>query len=55
MFGSKKNKEERRYYLLPGMGKANRRKRKTFLKWSIIVGTIVSAILGTLIYYLNNP
>lgn len=55
MFGIKRNKEAERFYLLPGQGgEAYRRKQKFILKWSILVGLIVSALLGALMYYLNE-
>ena len=55
IFGAKKNKEEHRYYLLPGMGKANKRKRAVLFRWSLIVGVIVSLIFGVLLYLVNRP
>jgi len=56
MFGFKRNKEAERFYLLPGQGgQAYRRKQKFILKWSIVVGLILSAILGALMYWLNHP
>jgi hypothetical protein len=56
MFGFKSNKETERFYLLPGQGgEAFRRKQRFILKWSIVVGLIVSAVLGVLMYYLNKP
>jgi hypothetical protein len=56
MFRSKIAKERQRYYLLPGQGgPALRRKRRMFLKWSVVVGLIVSAILAAFLYWLNRP
>jgi hypothetical protein len=56
MFGFKRNKEAERFYLLPGQGGAAfRRKQKSLLRWSILVGLIISALLGALMYYLNQP
>jgi len=52
MFWRKKNKEEHRYYLLPGMGRANRRKHQEFFRWGIIVGLLASAGFGALLYFL---
>ncbi len=49
-----KNKEEHRYYLLPGMGKANRRKHARNFRVSILIGLIISAILSGLLYYFNR-
>ena len=43
MFWTRKSKAEHRYYLLPGMGRSNRRRHKQFLRWSIVVGLIASA------------
>lgn len=56
MFGSKRNKETERFYLLPGQGgEAWRRKQRTLLKWSIVVGLLVAALLGVMMYWLNRP
>lgn len=55
-FNSRSNKETERFYLLPGQGgAAYRRKQKYIFKWSIVVGLIVSAALGALMYWLNRP
>jgi hypothetical protein len=55
MFGSKRNKETERFYLLPGQGgQAYRRKQKFILKWSIVVGLLVAGALGGLMYWLNR-
>ncbi len=52
----KRNKENERFYLLPGQGgAAYRRKQRFILKWSIIVGLGLSAVLGALMYWLNRP
>jgi high-affinity Fe2+/Pb2+ permease len=56
MFGFKRNKEAERFYLLPGQGgQAWRRKQKFILKWAIVVGLLVAAVLGALLYFLNKP
>lgn len=55
MFGKSKPKEERRYYLLPGMGKLNRKKRQQNQLIALAVGLIVSAILGLVYYFANRP
>ena len=55
MFGKRKNKEEHRYYLLPGMGRANKRKRARIFKIAIVVGIVVSVMFGILLYFLNRP
>jgi hypothetical protein len=50
----KKNKEQERFYLLPGMGGRNlRRKRKVFLIWSVATGIVVSAVLAAGFYFAN--
>ena len=55
MFWNKpKNKEEHRYYLLPGMGKANHRKHVRNFRVSILIGLIISALLAGLLVYFNN-
>jgi hypothetical protein len=59
MFGSRKKKpkdgdEEHRYYLLPGMGRSNRRYRNKIQTWSIIAGIIGSALIATALWLLNG-
>jgi len=54
MFRSNRNKEAHRYYLLPGMGRSNRRRHREFLAWSVVVGLIVSAAFGCLLYLLSQ-
>lgn len=52
---SEKDKEQQRFYLLPGMGgRALRRKRRVILQWSIVAGLLVSGILAFLLYMLNT-
>lgn len=57
MFGlfKPKNPEEHRYYLLPGMGKANRRKRAVYLRWAIGVGLFIGILIGVIIYFAQRP
>ena len=56
MFGSKRNKETERFYLLPGQGGAAfRRKQRYLLIWSAVVGLAVAVLLGALMYFLNQP
>ncbi len=57
MFGltKPKNPEEHRYYLLPGMGKANRRKHSLYLKLALLVGILVSALIGVILYFVQRP
>ena len=54
MFFKKRNKEENRYYLLPGMGKSNRRQHDRYLVAAIIVGVIVSAIAAVTVWYFSR-
>jgi hypothetical protein len=55
VFWKKKNRDEHRYYLLPGMGRSNRRRRRQYLRSAIVVGILVSAILCSLLYYFSQP
>jgi len=57
MFGlkSRKHSEEHRYYLLPSMGRCNRKRHRELFRWAVVVGLAVSAILGSLLYFLNHP
>ena len=59
MFGSRKKRpnhggEEHRYYLLPGMGRSNRRYRNKIQLWSIIAGIIGSALIGLALWLFNR-
>ena len=54
MFWTKRNKGDHRYYLLPGMGRANRRKHQEVLRWAIVVGTLVSGVFAYLLYLLSK-
>lgn len=54
MFGSKRDKDKKRFYLLPGMGgRAYRRKQATILKVSLIVGIIVAALFALALYFVG--
>jgi ABC-type multidrug transport system permease subunit len=49
-----KDKEQKRFYLLPGMGgSAFRRKRRLILLWSVIAGLLVSAALAGILYIMS--
>jgi hypothetical protein len=51
-----KEKEKRRYYLLPGMGgRLYRQKQKFIIKWSVIAALVVAGILVALLYWLSQP
>jgi hypothetical protein len=49
------DKEKERFYLLPGMGGRNlRRKRRVILQWSIVAGILTSAVVATLLYLIGK-
>ncbi len=54
MFGSKRNREDHRYYLLPGMGRSNRRHRHRIHVAAVIFGAIIAAVFGCLLYFLDR-
>ncbi len=54
MFRSKKDREEHRYYLLPGMGRSNRHRHRQIRRWSIFIGLLVSALVAGVLYLLNR-
>jgi len=50
-----RNKEQQRFYLLPGMGgRALRRKHRRFLGWSIAFGLVVSAVVACFLYLISR-
>lgn len=53
LFGSRRKKHGL-YYLLPGMSRANRRKRRMIFRWSLVVGVLASVLLGSLLWYFNR-
>jgi len=53
LFGSRRKKHGL-YYLLPGMTRANRRKRRTVLRWSVLIGLLASLVVGGALWYLNR-
>jgi hypothetical protein len=55
VFGSNKHREDRRYYLLPGMGRSNKRRFWQILKWAVVVGVITAALFGYALYRINRP
>ena len=47
--------EKERYYLLPGQGGSNyRRKQRIIIKYSIIVGVLVSALFAIIMFFVNR-
>jgi glycerol uptake facilitator-like aquaporin len=53
MFGHK-DKKHSLYYLLPGMTRANRHKRRRVFWWAFGIGLIVSALIAGVIYFVNR-
>jgi hypothetical protein len=50
-----RTKERERFYLLPGMGGRNlRRKRKMIMKWAVAAAIVTSAVLGALLYWMGT-
>jgi hypothetical protein len=55
MLRLEREKEHRRFYLLPGMGgRALRRKHRRFFHASIFIGLVASAIVACLLYFLSR-
>ncbi len=55
MFWSERDKEQKRFYLLPGMGgRALRRKHQRFLRWSVAIGLVVSAVTACVLYLMSR-
>ncbi len=51
----RRDKDRERFYLLPGMGGRNlRRKRRLILGWSIAAGLLTAAIVGCLLYVMST-
>ncbi len=53
LFGSRRKKHGL-YYLLPGMTRANRLKRRRVLRWSVLIGLLASSIVGGALWYRNR-
>ena len=50
-----RNKEQERFYLLPGMGgRALRKKQRLFLRWSIAIGLVVSGVVACVLYLISR-
>jgi hypothetical protein len=51
-----RDKEEQRFYLLPGQGGRSHRQKQWFiLKWSLFAALVVAAILAAAMYWMNRP
>ena len=56
MFGFKSNKPRERFYLLPGQGGSNyRRKQQLFMRWTISVAVVLGLILGIVMWMQARP
>lgn len=53
MFG-RKEKKHGLYYLLPGMTRANRHKRRKVFWVSVVVGILAGALIAGLMFLLNR-
>jgi hypothetical protein len=51
---SRKPKKHGLYYLLPGMTRANREKRKKIFWWSLCVGLLAAALFAALVWWVNR-
>ena len=54
MFGRKRNRGDHRYYLLPGMGRSNRRHRRKVHLAAVIFGAVMSLLFGAALYFLQS-
>jgi len=54
MFGTHKKRGDHRYYLLPGMGRSNRRHRRRVHRAAVFFGILVSALFAALLYYIHT-
>jgi hypothetical protein len=50
----RKDKKHSLYYLLPGMTRANREKRRRLFWCAVIVGILASALVAGLIFLINQ-
>lgn len=53
LFGSRRKKHGL-YYLLPGMTRANREKRRRIFWWSLFIGLLFSLGFGAFLWFLNR-
>ena len=54
MFGRKRHREDRRYYLLPGMGRSNKRQRRRLHLAAVLFGVFISLVFGLVLYWLQR-
>jgi hypothetical protein len=50
----RKEKKHSLYYLLPGMTRANRVKRRRVFWWAVAVGVITSVLVAGIIWMVNS-
>ncbi len=50
---SRKEKKHSLYYLLPGMTRANREKRRRVFWYSVVIGVFLAALAGLVVYLAN--
>jgi len=56
VFGLKSNKPRERFYLLPGQGGRNyRRKQQMLMRWTISVALVFGLILGAIMWWQSRP
>ncbi len=53
LFGSPR-KRHGLYYLLPGMNRGNREKRRRFFRWSVLVGLLTAGALASILWLFNR-
>lgn len=52
MFGRKKHKGL--YYLMPGMTRANREKRRRMLRWAVAIGSLTALVVSGAVWWANR-
>jgi hypothetical protein len=56
VFFGKRNKPRERFYLLPGQGGRNyRRKQRFILSWTVVVSLVFGSGLALLMWWLSRP
>ena len=56
MFGLKSNKPRERFYLLPGQGGRNyRRKQQMLMRWTVSVALVFGLILAAVMWWQSRP
>jgi hypothetical protein len=54
MFGRKDKNKNSLYYLLPGMTRANRQKRKLYFWCAVLVGIFAAGLVAGVIWLVNR-